>query len=217
MFTLALMCMQYLCVSIIHRTMRLTTGYLTCPRDLLMHAYQFTCVWLCLFCKTYSWLFRGGGGSLGLLSWNPRSNTVFLFLFLFLLFLFFLLLLSFFLFFFLFLFFLMLLLLVVLLLFEFCELVQTSDSLTYQRSIMFSIVSHLVSLFLPDCKFLHALRVFLLQVAAPEIAMIKIAAPNMALRVIDRAIQVHVYACVSALLTRMKNVSLLMISVRLTS
>lgn len=32
-----------------------------------------------------------------------------------------------------------------------------------------------------------------LQVAAPEIAMIKVSAPNMALRVLDRAIQVIYY------------------------
>lgn len=35
--------------------------------------------------------------------------------------------------------------------------------------------------------------IIMLQVAANEIAMIKVAAPNMALRVIDRAIQVIVF------------------------
>ena len=43
--------------------------------------------------------------------------------------------------------------------------------------------------FLFTCKFLLILCIF--QVAAPDIAMIKVAAPNMALKVIDRAIQVN--------------------------
>ena len=65
MFTLVLICMQYLCVSIIHRTMTQATGPLMCPHDLLMHAY--THVWLffvacCYSVRLNSLPISGGGG-----------------------------------------------------------------------------------------------------------------------------------------------------------
>ena len=58
MFTLVLICMQYLLVSIIHQTTIQTTGSLTCLHDLLMHAYSHVFAFF-EFCKT-AW--RAGGG-----------------------------------------------------------------------------------------------------------------------------------------------------------
>ena len=87
MFTLDLMCMQYLCVSVIHRTMTRTTGSLTCAHYLLMHAY--THVFAFIYSVRLSGcLFPVGGGGEGLgapffhfggpsgpLLWNSRSNS----------------------------------------------------------------------------------------------------------------------------------------------
>ena len=66
MFTLDLICMRYLCISVIHQTMIGTTGSLTCLHDLLMHAstYVFAFIYSvrlngCLF--FLSFFFFGGG------------------------------------------------------------------------------------------------------------------------------------------------------------
>ena len=89
-FTLDLMCMQYLCVSVIHWTMTQTTGSLTCLHDFLMHAYTHVFAFIfslrlnyCLFgrgerlgaCFFHSVSFFRLGEPLGPPLWNPRSNT----------------------------------------------------------------------------------------------------------------------------------------------
>ena len=61
MFTLDVLCMQYLCVFIIHRTMIWITRSLMCPHNLLTQIYTHVCLYL--FFKT-DWLpisWRGRG------------------------------------------------------------------------------------------------------------------------------------------------------------
>ena len=63
-FTIDLICMHYLCVSVIHRTLTWTTGSVICLHNLLMHAYTD------MFAFVYSvrlngCLFHGGGAGFG--------------------------------------------------------------------------------------------------------------------------------------------------------
>ena len=72
MFTLDLMCMRYLCVSVIHWIMTRAIGSLMCLHDLLMHVYThvFTFIYSV---RLNGCLFHGGGGGFGLLLWNYKQ------------------------------------------------------------------------------------------------------------------------------------------------
>ena len=72
MFTL--ICMRYLCVSVIHQSMTRTTGSLTCQHDLFMHAYTQQ-----VFCLP--WGGEGGeGGAWGSLFFFHSEGALFFFI-----------------------------------------------------------------------------------------------------------------------------------------
>ena len=62
---LTLICMQYLCVSEIHRTMTWTTESLTCPHDLLMPVYAHVFCLSLFFEMEWLPFSEGGGGACG--------------------------------------------------------------------------------------------------------------------------------------------------------
>ena len=72
MFTLDLICMQYLCVSILYQTMTQATGSLVCPHDLLMHVSTHMFAFFHSV-RLNSWHFHGqgvGGGGGGVGGWG---------------------------------------------------------------------------------------------------------------------------------------------------